>query len=126
MALQSDWGGEHEEGGEEHSYPLGSELEAGPAVAPIFPSAIWQRQELGEVLPPFLPQHSSTIYGVRPEVEKSRSERLLTLRNVDGSLCSPGAVLPRKELAGISCIQQGEGNRDPGRTWLGVWVYLVL
>lgn len=108
-----------------------SELETGPTAAPIFPSTTGQRRELGEVLQAFLPQPPSTIYGLRPEAEKSLPERLWTLKNIEGHSCFSASGLEKhlccwKALTGIKYIQQLEGNRDPGRSWLSFCAYLVL
>lgn len=90
LGLQSNQGGTW--GGK--ALPLwDSELEAGPAVDSICLSTTRRRQELGEVLQPFLPQHSSTICGIRLKTEKSLSGRLLTLKDIETSLCFSAMVL---------------------------------
>lgn len=116
---------------EKPSHPLDSEQEAGSAAAPIFPSTTGQRRELGEVLQAFFPRPPSTIYGLRPEAEKSLPERLWTLKNIEGHSCFSASGLEKhlccwKALTGIKYIQQLEGNRDPGRSWLSFCAYLVL
>ena len=107
---------------------LDSELEAGPAADPIFLSTAWRRQELGEVLQPFLPQHYSTIYGVRPKTEKSLSGRLLTLKNIETSLCFSATVLEQHlRCLRVACNDQIYPTiRGQQRSWENLAQFLCI